>query len=170
MPHSNLCFSFFPSFFSLLLFGELSRMGTVRDTLAHADDAVKRGESYWQVSKVPMLMPELAQESHPGRHSHAAVRAMKPKQYAVTFSLLPTMASSSQKKALWPVSFLPIVAYTRYNAADPILVNRCVGTGCRQDQSSGGRSLGIARLPQVVSCCSGQRTQPRPREPGRRRD
>lgn len=107
----------------------------VRDTLAHADDAVKRGKSCWQVSKVLMLMPELAQESHPGRHSHAAVRAMKPVQYAVTFSLLPTMDSSSQKKALWPVSFLPIVAYTRYNAADPRLVNRWVGTGCRQGQS-----------------------------------
>lgn len=110
-------------------------MGTVRDTLAHTDDAVKRGKSCWQISKVHMLMPDLAQESHPGRHLHAAARAMKPVQYAVTFSLLPTMASSSQKKALWPVSFPPIAAYTRYNAADPMLVNRWVGTGCNKGQS-----------------------------------
>lgn len=60
---------------------------------------------------------------------------MKPAQYAVTFSLLPTIDSSSQKKALWPVSFAPIVAYTRYNAADPMLVNRWVGTGCNKGQS-----------------------------------
>lgn len=105
------------------------RMGTVRDTLAHADQAVKRGKSCWQVSKVLMLVPDLAPESHSRRDSHAAARAMKPAQYAVTFSLLPTMDSSSQKKALWPVSFAPIVAYTRYNAADPILVNRWLGTG-----------------------------------------
>lgn len=110
--------------------GELSGMGTVGDALTHADDAVKRGKSCWQVSQVRMLMPELAQGSQLGRHLHAAARAMKPVQYAVTFSLLPTMVSSSQKKALWPVSFPPIAAYTRYNAADPMLVNRCVGTGC----------------------------------------
>lgn len=110
-------------------------MGTVRDTLAHADDAVKRGKSCWQISQVSMLMPELAQESHPRRHLHAAAKAMKPVQYAVTFSLLPTMDSSSQKKALWPVSFTPIVAYTRYNAADPMVVNKWVGTGCEKGQS-----------------------------------
>lgn len=110
-------------------------MGTVRDALAHADDAVKRGKSCWQISQVLTLMPELTQESHPRRHSHAAAKAMKPVQYAVTFSLLPTMDSSSQKKALWPVSFAPIVAYTRYNAADPIAVNKWVGTGCDKGQS-----------------------------------
>lgn len=60
---------------------------------------------------------------------------MKPAQYAVTFSLLPTIDSSSQKKGSWPVVFAPIAAYTRYNAADPILTNKWVGTGCGKGQS-----------------------------------
>ena len=150
---------------------ESSRMSTVRDAFSHADQAVERGKSCWQISKVLMLMPKLVKGSHPRRHSHAAARATKPVQYAVTFSLLPTMDSSSQKKASWPVSFAPTVAYARYSAADPILANRWVGTGCSKGQSrrwKRPKEVGPP-LPQVVSCCSGSRTRPRPREPGRHR-
>lgn len=132
---------------------ELSRMGTVRDALPHADQAVERGKSCWQISKVLKLMPKLAPESHPRRHSHAAARTMKPVQYAVTFSLLPTMVSSSQKKAFSPVSFAPIAAYPKYNAADPILANKWVGTGCSKGQSFRCKRPEGFTLPQAVSCC-----------------
>lgn len=118
-----------------ILVGESSRMGTVRDAFTHADQAVERGKSCWQIRKVLRMMPETGPKSHGRGNSHAAARAIKPMQYAVTFSLLPTIDSSSQKKAFWPVSFAPIAAYPRYNAADPILVNRWVGTGCRKGQS-----------------------------------
>lgn len=148
---------------------ESSRMSTVRDALPHADQAVERGKSCWQISKVLMLMPKLAPESHPRRHSHAAARTMKPVQYAVTFSLLPTMVSSSQKKALSPVSFAPIAAYPKYNAADPTLANKWVGTGCSKGQSFRCKCLKVVTLPPAVSCCSGSRTRPRPRGLGRHR-